>query len=30
MWNDAAACGGSIRLKKFVNVWSDMWEYRES
>ena len=29
MWNYAAVCGGSIRLKVFVSVWSDIWKYRE-
>ena len=26
MWNDAAVCGGRIRLKMFVSVWSDLWK----
>ena len=30
MWNDAAVCGGRIRLKFLVSVWSDLWKYRES
>ena len=29
MWNDASVCGGSIRLKIFMSVWSDMWKFRE-
>ena len=29
MWNYAAVCGGSIRLKVFVSVWSDIWKSRE-
>ena len=24
MWNDAAVCGGRIRLKTFVSVWYDL------
>ena len=26
MWNNAAVCGGRIRLKCFVTVWSDLWK----
>ena len=26
MLNDAAVCGGRVRLNIFVMVWSDMWK----
>ena len=29
MWNDAAVCGGRIRLKCFVSVWYDLWKSHE-
>ena len=29
MWKDAAVCGGSIWLKCFVSVCSDLYKYRE-
>ena len=29
MWNDAAVCGGRIRLNFFVSVWSDLRKSRE-
>ena len=29
MWKNAVLCGGRVRLKYFLRVWSDMWKYFE-